>query len=288
MHLNDDAVNMLVAACSGGAATDLAGDAAALAAAQAAALPNGAVRLSDVGCRNSQGCGGPNQGRIEVFKDGLWGTVCGHWFWDSNEGADIVCKQITDPDGSHPYAGGTVYTFGEGADEDTPIHTGCTVCHNDDTDILQCELTGVPGSDDGPGWGDGTGACPAEHCHHRHDQGAICFRSSDFVQWGEIAPTVQPCADSNIEDNANMALIFSCIQYASVQCSFDVSGGGGSYAAALAAFTACEGQAQPGGYCSASISSAEYLSNQHVCQGASATQIGFRKSPLRTFLLAPT
>eukprot|EP01045_Picozoa_sp_COSAG04_P031828 COSAG04_NODE_6030_length_1427_cov_7.206325_1_plen_148_part_10 len=148
MHLNDDAVNMLVAACSGGTAADLAGDAAALAAAQAAALPNGAVRLSDVGCRNSQGCGGPNQGRIEVFKDGLWGTVCGHWFWDSNEGADIVCKQIADPDGSHPYAGGTVYTFGEGADEDTPIHTGCTVCHNDDTDILQCELTGVPGSDD--------------------------------------------------------------------------------------------------------------------------------------------
>lgn len=53
------------------------------------------------------------QGRIEVFRDGVWGTVCGHWFWDSNAGADMVCRQITDSSGNHPYAGGTVYTVGE-------------------------------------------------------------------------------------------------------------------------------------------------------------------------------
>ena len=45
------------------------------------------------------------QGRIEVFKDGEWGTVCGHWFWDSNDGANIACKKVG-------YAGGTVYTAG--------------------------------------------------------------------------------------------------------------------------------------------------------------------------------
>lgn len=62
----------------------------------------GAVRLADY-----------PQGRIEVFRDGQWGTVCGHYFWDSNDGANTVCKQITDSSGGHPYAGGTVYTVGE-------------------------------------------------------------------------------------------------------------------------------------------------------------------------------
>eukprot|EP01052_Picozoa_sp_SAG31_P054614 SAG31_NODE_14644_length_795_cov_0.961207_1_plen_147_part_01 len=70
-------------------------------------------------------------GRIEVFNDGSWGTVCGHWFWDSNNGADIVCRSLRDESGEQPYAGGTVYTAGcdssAGCDRSMPIHTGCTV-----------------------------------------------------------------------------------------------------------------------------------------------------------------
>lgn len=64
-----------------------------------------------------------------------------------------------------------------------------------------------------------------------------------------------------------------CVQFASTSCSFDVSAGSGSYDDAMAAFTACEGQQQPAGYCSASISSAEYLSNQRVCDGGSTTNV---------------
>jgi hypothetical protein len=61
-----------------------------------------------------------------------------------------------------------------------------------------------------------------------------------------------------------------------VSCSYDISGGTGSYDEALAAFAACEGTAQPDGYCSASISSAEFLSNQHVCASKSPQLIQLR------------
>ena len=148
-----------------------------------------------------------------------------------------------------------------------PIVAGCSVCHHDDNNILSCGADGVPGDDDGPGWGDGTGESPAEDCHHRHDQGAICFTSESFVHWGVVGGRVHPCSNADIQEDTSMALNFRCVEYATVSCSYDVTGGTGSYDEALAAFASCENSAQPDGYCSASISSAEFLSNQHVCEG---------------------
>ena len=48
-------------------------------------LANGDVRLSNY-----------PQGRIEVFNTNTqgWGTVCGHWYWDNDIVADIVCKKV--------------------------------------------------------------------------------------------------------------------------------------------------------------------------------------------------
>lgn len=66
-------------------------------------------------------------------------------------------------------------------------------------------------------------------CHHRHDQGAICFTQESFVNWGTVASTVQPCADTTIVDDTNMALFFHCVQFATVACTYDISGGTGSF-----------------------------------------------------------
>ena len=174
-----------------------------------------------------------------------------------------------------------------------PIHAGCTVCHADDDNLLDCAATGSPGSDDGPGWNSDCGtaghAAIEDQCYgsgHDSDQGAICFTHEEFVHWGQISELVQPCSERNIENDPSMALVFGCIEFASVYCRFDISGSDGSYDGALAEFTACmdrdmdapeindpsnprymhaDGSNQPPGYCSASLSSAQFLRNEDVC-----------------------
>jgi hypothetical protein len=54
-------------------------------------------------------------GRIEVFNKnavhlettgaGTWGTVCGHYTWDNDNVADIVCRQMG-------FQSGELYTYG--------------------------------------------------------------------------------------------------------------------------------------------------------------------------------
>jgi hypothetical protein len=49
-----------------------------------------------LGCSHSVGTGSCHQGRMEVLnpKTKQWGTVCGHYLWDNDQAAHILCRQL--------------------------------------------------------------------------------------------------------------------------------------------------------------------------------------------------
>lgn len=51
-----------------------------------------------------------SEGRVEIYHDGKWGTVCDDG-WDLNE-AQVVCRQLQFPGAKSPVIGGA---YGEGA-----------------------------------------------------------------------------------------------------------------------------------------------------------------------------
>lgn len=53
-----------------------------------------------------------NQGRVEVYHDGVWGTVCDYQ-WGIDE-ADVVCKQLGYSRAISPYAIGGDFGHGTG------------------------------------------------------------------------------------------------------------------------------------------------------------------------------
>jgi hypothetical protein len=79
---------------------------------------------------------GCKHGRLEVKNiEGTWGTVCGHWTWDNDNAADIVCRQLG-------YASGEVYTFGHSTQlPSLPVVTGGRVCTGTEANIFGCPLS---------------------------------------------------------------------------------------------------------------------------------------------------
>lgn len=53
----------------------------------------------------------------QIFQDGTYHPICGHWFWDNNEGAKSYCKQLGFADGE----------IIEGADESYPLEEDGTI-----------------------------------------------------------------------------------------------------------------------------------------------------------------
>ncbi|XP_071785959.1 scavenger receptor cysteine-rich domain-containing protein DMBT1-like [Asterias amurensis] len=88
-------------------------------------------------------------GRVEVYYNGEWGTVCDDG-WNLND-AQVVCRQL----GLGPAVSiGGPYGRGKG-----PILLSDVACEGTETSISDC---------DQPGW------YPQTSCHHREDAGVIC------------------------------------------------------------------------------------------------------------------
>ena len=113
-------------------------------------MPDVKVRL--VGSENS------NEGRVEVFYEAQWGTVCDDR-WDSTD-ADVVCRQLG-------FSGATDISveagFGEGVGAILLDEVGCT---GDEERLEDCPSGG---------WG-------VENCNHYEDAGVICAGKSQNIR----------------------------------------------------------------------------------------------------------
>ena len=101
---------------------------------------NGSVRL--VGGTTA------NEGRIEVYLNYFWGTVC-DCSWDILD-AVVVCRQLGYSSAVSAY--GSAH-FGAGTG---PIHYGCVACNGSEAKLTDCPHGGV------------------RYCSHRNDAGVVC------------------------------------------------------------------------------------------------------------------
>ncbi|XP_063956214.1 deleted in malignant brain tumors 1 protein-like isoform X3 [Lytechinus pictus] len=93
----------------------------------------------------------PNQGRVEIFHDGLWGTVCDD-SWDVYD-ARVVCRQLGYSNNIGGALDGGKYPRGSG-----PIHLDYVDCEGNETRLDLCQSDG---------WDN-------NFCGHESDAGVIC------------------------------------------------------------------------------------------------------------------
>ncbi|XP_042611245.1 deleted in malignant brain tumors 1 protein-like [Cyprinus carpio] len=96
-------------------------------------------------------------GRVEIFYDGMWGTVCDDG-WDIND-ATVVCRQLRcgKADSAHESA-----HFGQGSGQIWLDDVGCT---GHETSLTQCSHSSV-----------GT-----HNCGHSEDAGVVCIQDTRLV-----------------------------------------------------------------------------------------------------------
>ena len=263
------------------------------------------------------------QGRIEVYNPAVgWGTVCGHWMWDNDNVANMICEELG-------YDGGALYTYGAAPAgsslQDLPIVTGFRKCDLGDltlpesatntwpASIWDCAEHGSPVDRDCLTAG-AQCVSPDPSCTHTIDQGAICFHAADggelnchtthtdgqsgvgyggdFVcdDWHSCTDGgCQTCRGAQVgraDEGHQQDVTFGCVSFASTMCTHDVTNGDGSYARALREFAMCAGvNPQPAGYCRGSLVSAALLSNHDVCAAGATTDVSTQQPP--THLVIP-
>ena len=93
----------------------------------------------------------PYEGRVEVFYQGVWGTICNH-YWDRAD-SEVVCRQLGY---SLPVHGTDSVHFGRGSG---PIVLDRVSCDGHEASIDQC---------DHGGW------FASQFCSHGNDIGVLC------------------------------------------------------------------------------------------------------------------
>ena len=194
---------------------------------------------------NAHGCTGRIEMKAHPFTDGpadeimtrdmgaapIWGTVCGHWLWDSNEAANIVCRDLG-------YERGTLYTFGTSLNAaEFPNVAGFQICAGTEASIEDCPVQSAGRDDTG-------NHLPARSCYtdpasqngcdsgcsHALDQGAVCYASGETPH---LQSWVENCNGCGVgcgiigQERAghSQTIYFGCVDYYTAQCTFDATAG---------------------------------------------------------------
>ena len=94
--------------------------------------------------------GSPNQGRVEVSVNGMWGSVCSNG-WDIKE-AEVVCRILNFTSAT---SAPTAVTFRGGTG---PIWLNDVSCYGNESSISECRHKGLG----------------RHSCYHNRDAGVIC------------------------------------------------------------------------------------------------------------------
>ena len=123
----------------------------------------GSIRLVD-GYDNTEG-------RVEIYHDGKWGTVCDR-SWDIND-AQVVCQSLGL--GAATAAKSSAY-FGEGSGDIWLSDVNCT---GTESNLLECDYRG---------WGVDRGGITADgsNCKHKEDASVVCSRGKIIKRLGDI------------------------------------------------------------------------------------------------------
>jgi hypothetical protein len=190
--------------------------------------------------------------------------------------ANTVCRQLG-------FQSGATYTFGHSTALPTlPIVAGYRRCHGGERDLFNCEDFGNnkdPPLDDA----DCSGGCPGgtidKSCTHSIDQGAICYDAASPSQVAIATGTCRGTGSAAAAEDAeptDQPAIFSCIDFYSARCTYDITNGDRAYMFAMRAFAQCtDVTPEPAGYCHGALSDAAVLSNNGVCKDGATQNIGF-------------
>ncbi|MDE2902268.1 MAG: hypothetical protein OXP73_04500, partial [Chloroflexota bacterium] len=87
-----------------------------------------------------------NEGRLEMYYDGQWGTVCDDYWTDAD--ADVACRQLGYEQGSVPDGGRFLQSHFGPADEGMPIWLDNLLCRGDESSLMGCPRAPQPGGTD--------------------------------------------------------------------------------------------------------------------------------------------
>jgi len=123
--------------------------------------PAGSAVEADVRLMGGRHAG---EGRVEVYHDGRWGTVCAYG-WDSSD-AHVVCRQLGYTSGASSITGYGASSYGGGSAE-MPVWLASLGCRGHENRLDECLNEGQSA-----GWG----VFESYHgCHHANDAGVACF-----------------------------------------------------------------------------------------------------------------